>query len=385
LQERGVEIIVGESVKESATSQTYTLEPSGREILAQKAFFCTGIRANSDFMSRWFSDRDFLSERGFINVNEFFQLKDHPNIFACGDIANFAEEKMAERALAHAGLVVQHIRRLIKGKQPKVKYASPKYPPVFFLALGPHNAVIMARWDYVLAGSAPAKAKAAFLTSYASNLRESVKDAANVPDSARWRGDTRLPCPPTLQGQVVLVNDAHTDLGFSLCIHLLQNSVSVRAAFAPFSHPKKRRDIEELGGVIIDSDKPFSGQLSAADVIVVLETATTATLLNVLASQDEVRAKHILVVHERRPEAVSFVKTLRETMREGGLSICTLNRPPSFELLLSWNALQGRSTSSIVQSQRILQFGTIEKAGGRPIAQSTPWISSEDVTACAVR
>lgn len=368
---------------ETTQSGEYTLMPSRRKITAQKVFFCIGIRANSDFMTRWFSGPEYISTNGFIRTNAFFQLKNHSNIFACGDIAHMAEEKMAERALAHSELVVQHIRRLIKGKELKTKYSPPRIPPVFFLALGPQNAIIMAKWDYVVAGAAPAKAKSAFLTSYATNLRDTHSSAPSTTTDDRWKSDAKLPCPPSLQDHTVAIYDSHTPLGFSFALYLLQHSVSVRAIFPPSSQPKWRRELEHLGATVIESDK---APATSSDVAVCFDSVSAKALISFLKENTDSKTRHLFVLHERNPELVEFVQECRSNFKDEAITITSLCHPPTFELLLSSKSLiQGASASDVLRTQRMLQFTSIERAGVRNLAAGAPWMATDDVVDAAVR
>jgi NADH dehydrogenase FAD-containing subunit len=59
------------------------------------------------------------------------QLEGCSNIFAAGDITYFKEEKLAERALKQAEVVVQNILDLAKGTLPKAKYIVQQNPGIY--------------------------------------------------------------------------------------------------------------------------------------------------------------------------------------------------------------------------------------------------------------
>lgn len=75
-----------------------------------------------------------------LQVNEFLQLESYPKIFAAGDVTNIKEEKLAERALKHAEVVIENILSVAKGLMPKVKYIPQDKIGVFnYRSLTPFN------------------------------------------------------------------------------------------------------------------------------------------------------------------------------------------------------------------------------------------------------
>lgn len=64
-------------------------------------------------------------------------------MFAIGDVTAFPEEKLADRAIEHAELVADHIRRMYRGKSPKHKYTPPEEPSIMWVSLGPSNAITL--------------------------------------------------------------------------------------------------------------------------------------------------------------------------------------------------------------------------------------------------
>lgn len=63
-------------------------------------------------------------------MNDYLQLESYPNIFAAGDITNFKEEKLAERALKQAEVVVENLLNVAKGLLPKSRYYIQQKPGI---------------------------------------------------------------------------------------------------------------------------------------------------------------------------------------------------------------------------------------------------------------
>ena len=63
-------------------------------------------------------------------MNDLLQLEGFPNIFAAGDITYFKEEKLSERALKQAEVVVENILNLAKGMLPRSKYIVQQNPGI---------------------------------------------------------------------------------------------------------------------------------------------------------------------------------------------------------------------------------------------------------------
>jgi NADH dehydrogenase FAD-containing subunit len=54
----------------------------GNKFTADMAFLCTGVKSNSDILTKNFGDH--INSNGFIDVLNTLQLKNHPNIFLAG-------------------------------------------------------------------------------------------------------------------------------------------------------------------------------------------------------------------------------------------------------------------------------------------------------------
>lgn len=108
----------------------FVFTPSKNLLKADIVFYCNGIKCNSEFMTKYFSDK---IEGGFLKVNESLQLQGMKNIFVAGDLVNIKEEKTAQNSEKHAKVVIKNLINLEKEK-PLVNYVSKKRP--FVISLG---------------------------------------------------------------------------------------------------------------------------------------------------------------------------------------------------------------------------------------------------------
>eukprot|EP01080_Neovahlkampfia_damariscottae_P008928 gene8928-877_t len=103
-------------------------------------FLCTGFTPNTEYLLNSTMKHN-LNEKNFINVNEFLQLENHSTIFACGDIIETKEEKLAQLANAHADNVITNIKRL-ESRLSLLKYV-PNFQPALFVSLGKNKAILL--------------------------------------------------------------------------------------------------------------------------------------------------------------------------------------------------------------------------------------------------
>nr|XP_002129080.1 apoptosis-inducing factor 2 isoform X1 [Ciona intestinalis] len=79
----------------------------GKELTADLVVPCTGITVNNQFFKQALAGA--LTESGTLEVNEYFQVKGHKEIYAMGDVTNVNEEKMAYTAKIHADLIKSNL------------------------------------------------------------------------------------------------------------------------------------------------------------------------------------------------------------------------------------------------------------------------------------
>ena len=112
------------------------------------AFFCTGIKPNSDFI-----DKKYLDSNGFIKVDKYLRMKN--NVFACGDAAAVHEEKTAQASEIQASIVIKNLIALEGNKELK-EYPSKERP--FSISLGLYDGIFEYK-NFVITGIIPSLIK----------------------------------------------------------------------------------------------------------------------------------------------------------------------------------------------------------------------------------
>lgn len=64
-----------------------------------------------------------LTPRGQIKIEKTFQLPSHPNIYAIGDVTDWAEQKQAAKAPKHAQIAAANILSQLNDGVPKKNYS----------------------------------------------------------------------------------------------------------------------------------------------------------------------------------------------------------------------------------------------------------------------
>lgn len=147
LENKKVNLIFEEKAVEKKKGNFVT--DKKRKIETELAFLCTGIKVNSEFMKKNFSD--LLNDREQIKVNSFLQMKNHKNIFVAGDVTAIKEEKTAQNSEYHAMVVSDNIINLEKGKKLR-KYKSK--PRIMVISLGRWNGILTYK-NFTMAGLIP--------------------------------------------------------------------------------------------------------------------------------------------------------------------------------------------------------------------------------------
>ncbi|MGM0406207.1 MAG: NAD(P)/FAD-dependent oxidoreductase [Thermoplasmatota archaeon] len=135
LRSKGVRLIFDEKVVDSEGDEYVTSE--GRRINSDVCIWSTGLSFDRTIFSG-FGDSCF-TERNTLKVNDHFQLKDHPNIFAGGDITDIDEEKTGHNADSHSKVIADNVIRFSK-ENPLKTYSNVKIP--LFISLGDVNGLI---------------------------------------------------------------------------------------------------------------------------------------------------------------------------------------------------------------------------------------------------
>ncbi|KAH7916433.1 hypothetical protein BJ138DRAFT_1139739 [Hygrophoropsis aurantiaca] len=115
LRARGVELVFEEYIDEIPAEGTVGLTTrSGKQFgKADLVISTRGPSPNTAFIHSLGSDT--LTGRGYVNVKPTLQLINHPDIFAAGDIIEWAEQKQAAKINGHAGVVVANVVSYLAG------------------------------------------------------------------------------------------------------------------------------------------------------------------------------------------------------------------------------------------------------------------------------
>jgi len=121
LRARGVEIVYNDFVDDvPAEGVVGVTTRNGKKLDADLVVLTTGPRPNTSFISTL--GPDALTDRGTVRVNPTLQLVSHPDIYAAGDVIDWAEQKQAAKAGAHAAVIIANILSAVAGKTPTTQY-----------------------------------------------------------------------------------------------------------------------------------------------------------------------------------------------------------------------------------------------------------------------
>ncbi|KAK2462349.1 hypothetical protein APHAL10511_005655 [Amanita phalloides] len=88
----------------------------GVQIKADLVVSARGPTPNTDFIISSLGSR-VANERGYVKIHPTFQLHDHPDIFALGDIVDWKEQKQVTKAQAHAAIVAANVDAYLSGRK----------------------------------------------------------------------------------------------------------------------------------------------------------------------------------------------------------------------------------------------------------------------------
>ncbi len=106
LEQRNARLLLGERVVDRRGGLFFT--DAGRAVAADVVVWCTGIRHEPGYLAAM---DGALDERNAVRVNRHLQLPGHPHIYAGGDVTDITEEKTAQNAERHAGVIAKNIVR----------------------------------------------------------------------------------------------------------------------------------------------------------------------------------------------------------------------------------------------------------------------------------
>jgi NADH dehydrogenase FAD-containing subunit len=124
---------------EKVISQTdgVFITDSNHHISADLCIFCTGIQSNPSYMQGF--EKECFSQKNFLAVNKYLQLKDHPNIFVGGDINDVDIEKTGHNAKVQGINIAKNIIN-IKKEKPVEPFKKPY--PIVIIGLGDWRGII---------------------------------------------------------------------------------------------------------------------------------------------------------------------------------------------------------------------------------------------------
>ncbi|KAG6830400.1 hypothetical protein H0H92_000896 [Tricholoma furcatifolium] len=155
LLKRGVTLILGDVVPESmltrsrvVTRNGITLTPDlivspleGKSSWGQRSdpgqqIPCRGPHPRTELLTSAFG-HSVLTPAGHARIRRTFQLQEHPRIFACGDIADLAEQRQLGKYNNHAAVVAKNVLSLLNGEPAREEYKGS--PEVIVLTIGKHG------------------------------------------------------------------------------------------------------------------------------------------------------------------------------------------------------------------------------------------------------
>ncbi|KAI0296460.1 FAD/NAD-P-binding domain-containing protein [Russula brevipes] len=119
LTARGVNIVFNDYIDNFEANPPVTR--SGRQLEGNLVVPTFGARPATDFVKSLGSG--VLTPRGQIKIEKTFQLPSHPNVYAIGDVTDWAEQKQAAKAPKHAQIAAANILSQLNGGAPKKNYS----------------------------------------------------------------------------------------------------------------------------------------------------------------------------------------------------------------------------------------------------------------------
>jgi len=119
LTARGVNIVFNDYIDNFEANPPVTR--SGRQLEGNLVVPTFGARPATDFVKSLGSG--VLTPRGQIKIEKTFQLPSHPNVYAIGDVTDWAEQKQAAKAPKHAQIAAANILSQLSGGAPKKNYS----------------------------------------------------------------------------------------------------------------------------------------------------------------------------------------------------------------------------------------------------------------------
>ena len=136
LEKKGAKIIFNEKIVKH-DAQIF-ISDKGRQIKADLAIWCAGIRWSLDYLNGF--DPQIFTNKGALKVNNHLQLNSFENIFVGGDACNVPEEKTAQNARIHGSVIIKNLNKLLTNRQ-KITYKSKKR--ILIISLGGYAGIMI--------------------------------------------------------------------------------------------------------------------------------------------------------------------------------------------------------------------------------------------------
>ncbi|KIJ42085.1 hypothetical protein M422DRAFT_171420 [Sphaerobolus stellatus SS14] len=121
LKAKNVILILGDYIDNLDDPRARTRK--GVSLNADLILTAFGGRANNDWVGQSLGET-VLSKTGFVKVKPTLQVQGHNNIFAMGDMIDWAEQKQSFKAKQHASVVATNILPVLEGQVSKKEYKS---------------------------------------------------------------------------------------------------------------------------------------------------------------------------------------------------------------------------------------------------------------------
>lgn len=86
-------------------------------------------------------DTGVLTSKGFVKVKPTLEVQGHPGVFAIGDIIDWAEQKQAAKAPAHATTAAANVASFLNGTPLKSEYKGS--PEAIIIPIGKVRTVVV--------------------------------------------------------------------------------------------------------------------------------------------------------------------------------------------------------------------------------------------------
>ncbi|KAJ7578203.1 FAD/NAD(P)-binding domain-containing protein [Mycena floridula] len=116
VEQRGIKVILGDFIDEFPEHGSDSVRTrNGQTLKADLVLKTRGPKPNTTFIVSSLGAGS-VSENGKIKLHKTLQLKNHPDIFAMGDVADFKEQSQSMKAMGHAKIVAANIISYFNGK-----------------------------------------------------------------------------------------------------------------------------------------------------------------------------------------------------------------------------------------------------------------------------